>query len=346
MNDSNFNAALAESGAVFEGCAIPSHFGGPRAEYLAGRETAALFDVSDRAQIEATGDDRTTFLHGFCTNDVKRLEPGEGCEAFVTNIKGRVLAHVWLFVEERSIWIETVAAAEEGLIAHLDRYLITEDVQLQARTAQFGELFVSGPRAVPALAAAGLAAPEPRYRHAQVEGVRLRRVDWFGLPGVLLSAPRADLPALWRRLARIEGLHPAGAQAFHALRIEAVFPLYGADVTEGNLAQEVDRTAEAISFTKGCYLGQEPIARVDALGHVNRVLRGLRVAGDAAPQVGAAILDPEEGGEIGRITSATVLPTGEAALALGYLRSAHAAVDTPVAIDSAGGRLSAAVFHR
>ncbi|MFQ5730488.1 MAG: YgfZ/GcvT domain-containing protein [Planctomycetaceae bacterium] len=347
MSDERWKQALLESGGVFdESNATPAHFGDPSAEYRAGRESAALFDVSDRAQIEVTGEDRAAFLHGFCTNDVKSLQPGGGCEAFFTNIKGRVLAHAFLFAADDSLWIETVAGAEDGLIAHLDRYLITEDVQLRARTAEFGELLVSGPQTLPAVAAAGFASDlDAPNSHCRTDGVRMRRVDWFDTPGVLLSIARGDLPAVWRRLSETQETPPAGATAFHALRIEAEFPLYGMDITEENLAQEVDRNDTAISFTKGCYLGQEPIARIDALGHVNRLLRGLRIAGGAAPSPGAVILGPDDEVEIGRVTSATRLPDGSGAVALACLRSRYAAAGSAVIVETGGERLNGTVFH-
>jgi len=314
---------------------FPPHFGDPLAEFNAGRTTAALFDVGDRSQIEVRGADRVAFLHNFCTNDVKRLAAGQGCEAFVTNVKGRVLGHVFLFVEADGVWLESVAGADETLIAHLDRYLITEDVQLHSRTAEFGELLVTGPRAE--------AVRSDRLQPVEGDEVRVRRVDWFNQPGFLIVVPRDRAAELWTRLSESDDCRPAGSLAFHALRIDAGFPLYGVDISEDNLAQEVGRTARAISFTKGCYLGQEPIARIDAMGHVNRELRRLRLEQGPPPETGVRILSPDND-EIGRVTSSVQLTAASQPLALGYVRSRYTKAGTCVLVESGGERVAATVF--
>ena len=209
----------------------PLHFGDPQAEFEAGRTTAAAFDVSDRSQIEVRGADRAAFLHSFCTNDVKRLSPGEYCEAFVPNVKGKVLGHVFVFVEPEAIWIESVAGADAALIEHLDRYLITEDVQLRARTAELGEFFVTGPRAA--------AVRNDRLQSVEsVTDIRIHCIDWFNQPGFLIAFPRVQAAALWQRISESDDCRPAGSLAFEALRIDAGFPLYGRDVSDDNLAQE------------------------------------------------------------------------------------------------------------
>lgn len=348
-----WKSILAHSGAVFDEEDPPHapaarHFGDPRAECEAGRRSAVVFDVNDRTQVELTGGDRIAFLNNFCTNDLTKLLPGAGCETFLCNVKGRVLAHAFAFVEDASVWLETVAGTEEALVAHLDRYLITEDVALHRRSDQWGELFVTGPNALPALRSAGMPCELPQVgAHALQERgpslLRVRRVDWFDRPGVLVSAPRERLPDVWNGLAAV-AVPPGGALAFHALRIAAGFPLYGTDITEDNLAQEAARTRRAISFTKGCYLGQEPIARIDAMGHVNRELRGLRLETGPAPRPGAAIVAPEDGQEIGRITSAVQLED-DPPLALGYVRSRFVEPGTAVLVEAGTERRPATVFR-
>jgi hypothetical protein len=314
----------------------PQHFGDPAAEFDAGHRSAALFDVGDRSLIEIRGADRAAFLHSFCTNDIKRIAAGESCEAFVTNVKGRVLGHVSVFVEPDAIWLESVAGADETLIAHLDRYLITEDVQLHSRTAEFGKFFLTGPRAD--------AVRSDRLQPVEDDNVRVRRVDWFNQPGFLLAFPRDVSGALWTRLSESDDCRPAGTRAFHALRIEAGFPLYGRDITDDNLAQEVGRNDRAISFTKGCYLGQEPIARIDAMGHVNRELRRLRLEHGPPPADGATIL-ADDHQEIGRVTSSVQLTEETPPLALGYVRSRWTKAGTTVLVDCGGGdRVAATVL--
>lgn len=385
MSDSALREIQQRAGGVFveEGSQAPlaAHFGDPRAEYAAARGEAALFDLSDRTQVELSGRDRAKFLHNFCTNEIKLLQPGQGCEAFVTNVKGRVLGHVFVFAAPESLWIESVAGAEDALVAHLDRYLIAEDVTIHRRTAECGELFVSGPRAAERLESAGVAAagaaprehkpglprasapatrepglPQasdpatldalPRYGHAKIEGLEhplfVRRVDLLGAMGYLLSVPRESLGDLWNRLAGA-GISPAGAAAFHALRIEAGMPLYGIDISDDNLAQEVARTKQAISFTKGCYLGQEPIARVDALGHVNRELRGVKLASGPLPSAGDPVVG-EDGKQVGHVTSSAVSPADDLPVALAYLRTKFTEPGTVVTVQAQGEAVPATVF--
>ena len=315
----------------------------PTAGYRAATESVAVFDLSDRAQIEITGGDRAKFLHNFCTNDIKRLQPGEGCEAFVTNVKGRVLGHVFVFVGPESIWLDSSPGTEESLLAHLGKYVLIEDVELHARSASQGELLLSGPSSESILRAAGLL-PEPLalFGHRRGGEVAVRRTDLLGLPGYVVSASRERIRAL--RASLIDaGAHPAGPAALNALRIEAGLPLYGVDVSEDQLAQEVGRTARAISFTKGCYLGQEPIARIDAMGHVNRELRGLRLATDAVPEAGDRVVGAD-GKEIGAITSAALSYRDNRSVVLAYLRAKFTAPGTPVSVVLADARVPAEVF--
>jgi hypothetical protein len=324
------------------------HFGDPRAEYTAARTTTALFDLNDRTQIELTGADRASLLHNFCTNDVKKLETGSGCEAFVTNIKGRILAHVFVFATEHALWIDTVPGAEESLLAHLDRYLITEDVELHARTNECGDLLLSGVQAGGVLNSLGCDVSNlGTCDHAvnQISGIEVaaRRVDLTGVPGYMLSTSREQLAQLWSHVAEA-GATPAGSAAFHALRIEAGMPFYGLDLSEENLAQEAARNAPAISFTKGCYLGQEPIARIDALGHVNRELRGLKLTAGPVPKPGSTVLTADESQEIGHVTSSAMSYADDRPVALALLRSNWTTRDTQIAVKGDQETVPATVF--
>ena len=300
------------------------HFGDPVAEIQAARESAVMFDFSIRAHIEITGTDRVKFLHNFCTADIQSLAPRQGCKAFVTNAKGRVLAHIFVFATTDSLWLETVRASEEPLLEHFQRYVITEDVEFKSWTSELSELLVCGPKAIKRMAKLKLPLPEPDpYYHREDEWadatVSVRYVDWLGMPSFLIAGEQSTVAKLWTGLHKA-GVQPGGAFAFHTLRVQSGFPLYGVDITEDYLAQEVSRTPQAINFKKGCYLGQEPIARIDALGHVNRELRGLRLEVGDLPSPGSSIAD-QEGKEIGHITSYALSPIDSHARALGYVRS-------------------------
>lgn len=323
MNDS-LRPLFDHAGAAYDAgnAAEPLHFGNWRAEYDALSGAAGLVDFSRRTQIELSGADRQSFLHNLCTNEVRRLAPGAGCEAFLCNAQGHTLALVNIFCGAETLVIETVPGEEGKLLAHLDRYLIREKVALRGRSDDWAELLLAGPAAAGLLQARSIAPPERLWDHvvAPIAGVdtSIRRVDISHPGGFLVSCARSAVAAVWNAL-REGGARPCGAQALEIARLEAGTPEYGRDLTDANLPQEVARDARAISFTKGCYIGQETVARLDALGHVNRTLCGVRFSGAEIPPVGTAFQD-EAGKSLGQVTSAAFSPRCDAPLALAYVR--------------------------
>jgi tRNA-modifying protein YgfZ len=320
----------------------------PHAEYESARSACALFELSERTHMELTGRDRGKFLHNFCTNDIRALPPGEGCEAFVTSVQGKVLAHIFVFAGDQSLWLECVPGCAERLISHLSRYNISEDVEFHDRTAECGTLLAAGPAAADVLFRCGLAVAELEpLHHRQVEiagvPVQIRRNDLLRLQGYVLVCPQEQLHQV-REALQASGAQPADMDVFHALRIEAGMPWYGMDISDENLAQEVNRTSEAISFSKGCYLGQEPIARIDAMGHVNLQLRIVRLTRLPVPEAGAEIVTPgPEEKKIGRITSAALSFADDTPVALGYLRRHYDTPGLQVAVVHGDERIPAVV---
>jgi folate-binding protein YgfZ len=292
-----------------------------------------VFDLSGRTQIELQGVDRSKFLHGFCTNEIKSLQPGQGCEAFLTNIKGRVLGHVFVFADTESLWLDTVPGQETALIAHLDRYVIREDVQLVGRSSSHGELFITGTHAAALLMLDDGLPPYGSTSRTDLEHpLQIRRVDLLGMPGFQISLPRDAVDSTRSRLVAV-GCRAGTDDEFETRRIEAGFPYFGVDFTEDQIAQEVARTSRCISFTKGCYLGQEPIARLDAMGHTNRELRRIRFQPGVVPQRGAKLLAAESDDEAGEITSVAPLPNARGeTTCLGYLKTKFGRPDTAVRI--------------
>jgi folate-binding protein YgfZ len=300
-----------------------------QADYAAARSAAVVFDLSDRTHLELTGADRAKFLHGFCTNEIKSLKPGQGTEAFITNVQGRVLGHVFVFASESSLWLDTVAGQAERLVKHLSKYQITEDVSFGDRSDEWAELLVAGPQAVDIVSKVAANTPPTNHLdHFAAPGVlsdgaalQVRRFDILGIPGFLLLAPRESLPML-AALVAAAGARPVGVDVFESLRIEAVWPHYGRDISDENLAQEVHRTTQAISFKKGCYLGQEPIARIDALGHINQELRLIRLPASCPPPADSELFSLDNDQKpIGRVTSSALdFAHDGGAVALSYVR--------------------------
>ena len=325
------------------------HGGDAQQEYAAGRSGAASFELRGWTQVEVAGEDRAKFLHNFCTNDIRGLAAGKGCEAFVTSVQGKILAHVFVYAGASALALIGAPGSAGRIIKHLSRYQINEDVTFADRTAERGLLLVAGPQAAIALfnlGAGAMSLAVGQHCHCVLGSLNFTicRNDLLGLPGFFLFCPAEQTAALRETLDEA-GAQKAGDAAFEALRIEAAFPLYGIDVTDANLAQEAGRTAEAISFSKGCYLGQEPIARIDALGHVNQQLRGIRVHENPVPPAGSEILtagvDPRP---IGHVTSAALSFGTNLPVALGYLKRHYDTPGLAVSVMVEGRKLPGVVF--
>jgi tRNA-modifying protein YgfZ len=278
-------------------------------QYRALRDGLGFVELADWSSVTVTGADRQAFLNSFCTNDVKRLAPGQCCEAFFTNVKGKVIGHGLVTCRENEMVFVTVPGQAASLIAHLERYVIREDVVLRDTTAERMYLLLSNLDL-----AVGI---EKTYR-----------IKWN-----LLDRSHSGLIELASSdVARAAGsLEAAGAilcdlRAFETVRIEAGTPLFGVDFNDSNLPQEVGREDRAISFTKGCYLGQETVARIDALGHVNQQLAGVQFSSVEVPRRGSELTS--NGRNAGHLTSTGFSPRIGAPLALAMLRREFLPGDT------------------
>ena len=240
-----------------------------------------------------------------------------------------------VFCGPDSLVIDTVLEQAELLSTHLDRYLIREDVQIRDRTDDWGEIFLAGDQAAELLRRiADQDVPQAALSHrpVNVSGalVDVSKVCLAGGTGFLLRCDRAAAATLSESLSTA-GATPCDAETFDTARIEAATPLFGRDVTNANLPQEVARDPQAISFTKGCYLGQETVARIDSLGHVNQTLCSVRFDGSTVPPVGTELA--VDGKTVGRVTSSTFSPTLDAPLALAYVRRGHNELGSQLSSD-------------
>jgi tRNA-modifying protein YgfZ len=313
----------------------------PPEGYIPARESAAVFDVSARTRLVMTGADRRNFLHNFCTNEIRGLVDGSSCEAFLLNVKGRILAHILVSAEEDDrLWIGSVPGQASPITEHLEKYHLLEDFQLSDCSGETGEFLVTGPDGGKLLGEAGIdvssLAVFQNRRVAltgveQVSDVFIQRFDMLGSPGYLLttSGPGSGLA----EHLTLRGIAEGAPAAFESLRVEAGFPVYGTDLSVDNLAQEACRTDATISFTKGCYLGQEPVARIHALGHVNRELRVLEIRGEATPPTGTALLNPKNPEkEIGQLSSVSWSWQQGCAVGIALVRSQFASAGTELPI--------------
>jgi tRNA-modifying protein YgfZ len=299
--------------------------------YRAAREGAAWSDRSGRVRLEVAGPDRAKFLHNLTTNDVKRLPVNRGCEAFVTSPQGKALAYVKILACADSILVCTDPGGLVLALPHFQKYGLFDDIVLEDRSETTFEFHLAGPGAEELLRIAGAQLPAPGELAHVATAVAdchllLVRESPTGRPGLTLIGARssaAKVAGLLRAQGHDLGLAELDLESFEVLRIEAGTPVFGRDVTEKNLPQEIGRDAQAINFVKGCYLGQETVARLDALGHVNQILKGLLLAPQASAPAPGSVLEAN-GKRVGFVTSSAISPGWGAPVALAMVRTSHA----------------------
>ena len=310
-------------------------------EYDTAIAGAGVVRLRDWSTVRVAGNDRVTFLHNMCTNDVKRLSAGEGCEAFFTDVKGKVVAHGFLLAGSDAIEIVMVPGTAGRLIAQLDRYIIREDVALSDKSGDVAWLLAFGERAGAVLeqvvgTGVGELAAAWTHQAFDVAGVAVEAVrcelPWMG--GFLLGCPAESVPAIEAKLIAA-GATLGSESLLNTVRVESSWPLRGVDFDESNLPQEISRDDKAISFRKGCYLGQETVARIDALGHVNKQLAAILFEGDAVPTVGAELFQGEQAA--GRVTSSCWSPRAARPQAMAMVKRGANAVGTPLRWSGGAG---------
>lgn len=312
------------------GAEVVLHYGDILAEHAALARSAGVLDMSFRSRICVLGADRARFLHGQVTNNIKQLQPGTGCYAAITTNKGKLQAdlHVHCLADELLLDFEPGLTA--NVTGRLEKFVVADDVQFVDVAPHYGLLSVQGVRAAEAVAAVGLfpAVPDQAFQSVKASAALVGEVYLVNLPrsgsaGFDLFVPVASLGAVADKLiaaAKQIGGRACGWNALELARIEAGIPRFGADMDETNLPQEAGIEARAVSFTKGCYIGQEVINRVRTFGQVSRALRGLRLpaALPVLPVRGDKLF--HDGKEVGYVTSAAKSPKLNANLALGYVR--------------------------
>ena len=276
-------------------------------QYQALRAGSGYSELVDWTSIRVLGRDRQTFLNNFSTNDIKQLRPGDSCEAFFTNVKGKIVGYGIVSCRDDELLILGAPGQGARLVEHLDRYVIREDVTLKDETASRSYWLVN---------------PQ------NIESDIGRPIAWSPIGDeayATVEFPRSEIGKVGGRLTDRGGAS-VGVEAFTAARIEAGFPLFGVDFDETNLPQEIARDRQAISFTKGCYLGQETVARIDALGHVNQQLVGVQFSGASVPNGGLEL--SLAGNKVGRVTSAAFSPKVGVPIGLAMVRREANAVGT------------------
>lgn len=333
--------------------------------YKAATESVALADFSHRGRWLVKGSDAVRFIHGQCTNDVNRLEVGQGCYACFLTIKGKLRGDGVIYRLHEALGVETEPELSEPLRASLEKFVIADDVQIEDVTATIKQGLILGPKATEFLRHhfPNVNLPTTLYQCAFQKG------DWSADVGICLTL-RANVPSyelfagappdfdrMWPIL--LNHAPTLDAATLDVLRVEAGIPKFGVDMDENTIPIEAGLESRSISYEKGCYIGQEVISRIHSLGHVNRHLVKLSlgpvvvaaVPGGSAdlasttpqrPGTGATTTPlPKhgdkihvDGKDIGQVTSAVQSPRYGSGLALGYVRREHAKAGTKVSINN------------
>jgi folate-binding protein YgfZ len=293
--------------------------------YEALRHGAGLLDLGARGRIIARGRDRARLLHNLTSNEVKKMTPGSGCYAFLLSAKGRIEADLYLWCFAEHFLIDTEPELREKAMQHIRRYIIADQVELEDVTEQTSAIGVEGPAVAAMLAEMGAPVPGD-YTHVAWGERTIAGITATGQPGARIYCPLSDAAAIVRSW-ELAGAKRASAEDTRVVRIENGKPRYGEDIRETSLPQETQQM-HAISFNKGCYLGQEIVERIRAQGHVNKKL--VRLAVDGADPLAAGTKLKSGEAEAGEITSAVYSPQSSKVAAMGYVRTAFAEAGTVV----------------
>jgi len=297
-------------------------YGDPRAEFRALLSGCGLYDLGWRAKISVTGGDRVRWLNGMISNNVRDLQPGHGIYAFLLNAQGKIQADLYAFNRGESLLVDTELAQRDKILQIFDHYIIADDVEIADISDKITALGLTGPESRAVLGQVGITVPDLVY-------LQFAEVQWHQTALTVLRSgeeareswqvwvPPDHVRELWDALLK-SGATATGSSALNLFRISRAIPQFGVDIRERDLPQETGQM-RALSFTKGCYLGQEIVERIRSRGAVHRQFTAFAIEGPL-PAPGTKI--QADGKDAGEVTTSAILPLpgGDGAVALGYLR--------------------------
>lgn len=354
MKQSLLHDQHARLGATFEditGWQVPLHYGDMLAEYRAVRQNVGIADLSHRGKLRVTGDDRVKWLQSVISNDLLSLQPGQGRYSSLLTHKGKMLTYFRCYVQPDAVTLEDVGEIGDQTYNALRKFLLYgTKAKMENCRESWGLLLVSGPHAAATMTAAfgtDVATITPlNFISASIGGrtALVIRTEETGERDYEILIPSDGLVTAWERLAEAgaaHGITPVGSQAREALRMEAGIAKAGPDLNEEIVPPEANLEDKAFSLSKGCYPGQEVVARMDTYGSVRRHLVGLVLKGSVVPPKGAKLFSGSR--EVGWLSSATLSPALKAPIAFGFPLRDFSAVGTTLSIEADGARYEATV---
>ena len=350
-----FHKSLQARFTEVNGMEVVEDYGDYLAEHAALRNAAGVLDLSFRSRLVLTGADRVRLLNGQVTNNVKDLPVNEGCYAALVTNKGKMQSDLNIYMLPDEILLDFEPGLSAAIADRFNKFIIADDVQVIDAAPPYGLLSVQGPRAWPAVEQIGWdrSMPEKEFQSRGIKDETLGELYCMNRPrsgsnGFDIFAPTDSLASLADKLiagARQFGGRACGWRALETARIEAGIPRFGAEMGEANLAPEAGIESRAISYTKGCYIGQEVIARIRTYGKVAKALRGLRFAAaeQPLPRAGDKLFVGDK--EVGYVCSAIHSPTLNAAIGFGYVRREHNQIGTELKARAVAGESSVTIVE-
>jgi aminomethyltransferase len=335
---------------VWFGCTLPDDFGDWQREYAMAKQTIGLIDKNYSAFISFAGPDRARYLNAMLTNNIKDFHPGQGNISLLLSPQGRILAEIETQAQPDRLLCISHAMIRAQLAETLEKFIIMDDVTLTDETDRYGILSLRGPQTaqlilelVENIDLNSLSELTTVDAHINSIPCTITRKSFTGTASTDIRVGRKDLESLWNFLAektRATGGGPIGYKALNALRLEHSIPWFGYDFGEKQIPHEAGLQDSHISYTKGCYTGQEIVERVRSRGQVNRRRVSLRFPNTNDPPAAGTILTTD-GREVGAVTSSSPLPQQHDSIGMGYARKENATpgseltLTTPEAIGKA-----------
>lgn len=334
------------------GWLVPTDYGDKLSEYKAVRENVGIIDLSSRGKLKLSGKDHLKFLQGMLSNDIVKLEESQGMSATILTVKGRMVADMKVYKDKDSVLIDLEPGLNQKVADLLTKFRLSYKADIEDLSENIGVISIQGPNSkilLDKLLDEEISSmPENSLIKKDFKGLDLTiiKVNRTGEEGFDLYIDNKELENLWEDISKSGqefDIKPLGYDALNILRIEAGLPIYDIDMDETNIPIEAGLW-DALNFEKGCYVGQEVVARIKWRGHVNWHLVGFECEGETVPNVGDEIFDGER--KIGRITSSTLSPILNKPLCLGYIRREFNDKGTKVSIKlSDGSELGAEVVE-